>query len=210
MLSIALKAGFAVCFSLCWVSSSAVADVAPTKTIVLLRHGEKPPLGLGQLTCQGLNRALALPGVIEKEFGKPDAILAPDPGQSKEDHGRPYSYVRPLATIEPTAIVFELPVDASVGFTDLDGLRQKLESPTYRNALVIVAWEHFYIAQLSRLIVGKHGGDPGLVPDWPPDDYDSFYVIKLHEGTDSPAVNFERRRENLDGQPTTCPGPAGG
>ena len=208
MLPIARKAGLAACLGLGWTSSSAAADAVLTETIALLRHGEKPALGLGQLTCQGLNRALALPGVIENEFGKPDAIFAPDPAQSKEDQGRPYSYVRPLATIEPTAIAFGLPVDASVGFADLDGLLQKLESPTYRNALVIVAWEHFYIAQLSRLIVGKHGGDPGLVPDWPPDDYDSFYVVKLHEGAGSPGVTFERRHEHLDGQPTTCPGPA--
>lgn len=25
------------------------------ETVVFIRHGEKPPLGLGQLTCQGLN-----------------------------------------------------------------------------------------------------------------------------------------------------------
>jgi hypothetical protein len=34
------------------------------ETIVLVRHGEKPDKGLGQLDCQGLNRALALPPVI--------------------------------------------------------------------------------------------------------------------------------------------------
>jgi hypothetical protein len=42
------------------------------ETIVLLRHGEKPEGGLGQLNCQGFNRALALPQVIAKEFGKSD------------------------------------------------------------------------------------------------------------------------------------------
>jgi len=34
------------------------------ETIVFFRHGEKPSAGLGQLTCQGLNRALALPDVL--------------------------------------------------------------------------------------------------------------------------------------------------
>ena len=34
------------------------------ETIVFVRHGEKPEAGLGQLNCQGLNRALALPSVI--------------------------------------------------------------------------------------------------------------------------------------------------
>ena len=75
------------------------AELPVTETIVLVRHGEKPADGLGQLNCQGLNRALALPAVIEKLFGRPDAIFAPDPAQSKEDYGRLYNYVRPLATI---------------------------------------------------------------------------------------------------------------
>ena len=35
-----------------------------TETIVFVRHGEKPANGLGQLDCQGFNRALALPAVI--------------------------------------------------------------------------------------------------------------------------------------------------
>ena len=80
---------------------------------VLVRHGEKPDKGLGQLDCQGLNRALALPPVIAKTFGRPSAIFAPDPSRQKQDDGVSYDYVRPLATIEPTAIFFGLPVNAS-------------------------------------------------------------------------------------------------
>jgi hypothetical protein len=70
-------------------------------TIVLVRHAEKPEDGLGQLNCQGLNRALALAPVIAKSFGRPDAIYAPNPSHQKEDAGKPYDYIRPLATIEP-------------------------------------------------------------------------------------------------------------
>ena len=29
------------------------------ETVVFVRHGEKPEKGLGQLSCRGLNRALA-------------------------------------------------------------------------------------------------------------------------------------------------------
>src|SRR5277367_2895492 len=91
---------------------AAAAQAAMTETIVLVRHGEKPALGLGQLDCQGLNRALALPAVIAKQFGKPDAVFAPDPAQKKDDLGLPYDSVRPLATIEPTAIAFGMPIDS--------------------------------------------------------------------------------------------------
>ena len=86
-------------------------------TVVFIRHGEKPPAGLGQLDCQGLNRALALPAVVERMFGKPDAIFAPDPSGKNDDSGVAYDYVRPLATIEPTAITFGLPVDASIEYS---------------------------------------------------------------------------------------------
>jgi hypothetical protein len=200
-----------VALYLALASSSAMSAEAPVaETIVLVRHGEKPDQGLGQLDCQGLNRALALPAVIGKLFGKPDAIVAPNPAQSKEDHGQPYNYVRPLATIEPTAIVFGLPVDASIGVADLDVLRQKLESPVYRGALVVVAWEHVDIAKLARRLVSDHGGDPAIVPDWQGDDFDSIYVVRLTQADAGTTVSFERRHENLNGQPTACPShPAG-
>jgi hypothetical protein len=191
-------------------SGAVAAERLMTETIVLVRHGEKPAQGLGQLNCQGLNRALALPAVIGKQFGKPDAIFAPEPAQSKEDHGHPYDYVRPLATIEPTAIAFGLPVDASIGVSDLDALRKKLESPAYRSALVVVAWEHVDIAKLTRLLVADNGGDPATVPDWKGDDFDSIYVVRLTQTGAGVAVTFEQRREGLDGQPTACPGQAPG
>ena len=33
---------------------------------MFLRHGEKPSGGYGQLTCQGLNRSLALPDILPR------------------------------------------------------------------------------------------------------------------------------------------------
>jgi hypothetical protein len=91
-----------------------------TETIVFVRHGEKPNGGLGQLNCRGLNRSLALPAVIAKTFGRPSAIFAPNPADQKNDDGEPYDYVRPLATIEPTAISLGLPVHASIGVDNID------------------------------------------------------------------------------------------
>jgi hypothetical protein len=74
---------------------NAHAADSDTETLVFVRHGEKPAVGYGQLNCQGLNRALALPAVIAAKFGKPDAIYAPDPGQQKDDSGHPYYYINP-------------------------------------------------------------------------------------------------------------------
>src|SRR5580704_4442324 len=119
-----------------WLAS---AQPATTETIVMVRHGEKPAAGLGQLNCQGLNRALALPRVIESKYGKPDFIFAPDPAKEKNDGGTKYDYVRPLATIEPTAIYFGLPVNASIGFSKTDDLHAALLAPQYKSSLVVVA-----------------------------------------------------------------------
>lgn len=175
------------------------------ETIVFVRHGEKPDKGLGQLDCQGLNRALALPPVIAKTFGRPSAIFAPDPSQQKEDDGVFYDYVRPLATIEPTAIFFKLPINASFGFSDTDGVRAAIEQPLYHNAVVLVAWEHRQIETMARALLAAHGGDPALVPKWDKDDFDSIYVVTLTRTGDATRAIFAHEREGLDGQPDACP-----
>jgi hypothetical protein len=172
------------------------------ETIVLVRHGEKPDKGLGQLNCKGLNRALALPSVISKTFGRPSAIFAPDPSQKKDDDGILYDYVRPLATIEPTAIFFELPINASFGFANTDALRMALEQPQYRNSVVVVAWEHRLIETIARALLAAHGGDPTQVPKWDRNDFDSIYVVTVKE-TEKAA--FSHLQEGLDGQPDACP-----
>ena len=123
---LAASCGAALLPATAHAAGSPVADTPvaghPVETLVFVRHGEKPAQGFGQLDCQGLNRSLALPAVIAAKFGKPDAIFAPDPGQQKDDSGHPYYYVRPLATIEPTAIQFQLPVQTPYGFAQIDKL----------------------------------------------------------------------------------------
>jgi hypothetical protein len=175
------------------------------ETIVLLRHGEKPEGGLGQLNCQGLNRALALPEVIAKEFGKPNFIFAPDPSDQKKDNGEFYDYVRPLATIEPTAIKFGLPVNASIGVSHTDRLEATLEKRIYHNAVVLVAWEHNDIVTIARDLLSANGGDATRVPDeWPGDDFDSLFVITITRTGTGTNASFARKHEDLDGQPIEC------
>ncbi len=175
------------------------------ETIVLLRHGEKPDTGLGQLDCRGLNRALALPSFIEKTFGRPAAVFAPDPSRQKQDDGVPFDYVRPLATIEPTAISFGLPIHADFGFSDTDALQSSLEQPEYHDALVLVAWEHTLIETIARALLAAHGGDAALVPKWQGDDFDSVYIVAITRADGAATATFAQKREGLDGQPDRCP-----
>jgi hypothetical protein len=50
--------------------------------------------------------------------------------------------VRPLATIEPTAIAFGIPVNAQIGIDDAARPKAELEKEHYHDALVLVGWEH--------------------------------------------------------------------
>jgi len=176
-----------------------------TETIVLVRHGEKPAAGLGQLNCQGLNRALALPRVLETQFGKPAAIFVPNPSERKTDRGQSYDYVRPLATIEPAAIAYGLPIHAEIGLSKIDELNTALTAPVYRNATVLVAWEHTMAMLAARALMQRNGGDSRLVPDWKSSDFDSIYIVRIDRFGRAARARFELGHEGLDGQPTTCP-----
>jgi hypothetical protein len=99
------------------------------ETIVFVRHGEKPLAGLGQLTCQGLNRALALPNELITKFGKPNNIYAPNPTGKVDGPANNFDYVRPLATIEPTAIRLEMPVNCDFRFDNIEALEKRVAEP---------------------------------------------------------------------------------
>jgi hypothetical protein len=177
------------------------------QTIVFLRHGEKPPLGLGQLDCQGLNRALALPQVLQAKFGTPTAIYAPDPGSTAKDKGVKYNYVRPLATIEPTAIRLGLPVNTSLGLGQIKQLEHDLLNPAYSSATIYVAWEHNLAQQAAQKLMTAAGGHAQQVPHWADDDYDSLYVLRLKWQNGKPvSVRFEKEVEGLNHQSAECPG----
>ena len=174
-------------------------------TVIFIRHGEKPQGGLGQLSCQGLNRALALPSVIAKTFGRPDVIFAPDPDEQVKSNEERFDYVRALKTIEPTAIFFGLPVNASIGVSDTDGLRATLEQPAYSNARVLIAWEHKKIEVTVRALLAAHGADAAVVPKWDPHDYDAIYVVTITSVGATRNATFALMHQGLDGQKTTCP-----
>jgi len=172
----------------------------------MLRHAEKPAQGLGQLTCRGLNRALALSRLLPARFGKPTAIFAPNPGELKEDQGHEYNYVRPLATIEPTAIRAGLPVRALWGFREIEPLQEALLSPAMEDATVFVAWEHHLLNKAARAMLVRLGGDPSAVPDWANDDYDTLYVMTVTNDSGSRTATFRVERQALDALSDACPG----
>jgi hypothetical protein len=182
---------------------------ADVETLVFLRHGEKPKEGFGQLTPQGLNRALALSEVLPRKYGKPNYLFAPDPREKVTDPGGLSNYIRPLATIEPTAISLGMPVQTPCGFKDIEELEDELCTPTYRKAKVFVCWEHLYEQRAVIQLLNKFGADVSIVPEWPRNDYDSLFVVKIYRTADGAAMaTFAHEYEGLNGQSTSMPKPA--
>lgn len=189
-----------------------IAQTSPPagETIVLIRHGEKPATGLGQLNCRGLNRALALPSLLIGRYGKPDYIYAPNPSvQVSDGNSQPtYSYVRPLATIEPTAIRLGMPVNTQIGFPQIDELQKALLQPAYVHSLIFVVWEHLKLYDFAQQMLNAYGTTPTPLPDWPNSDYDTIYIFHITRSAanGTPQAKLEIQHENLD--PTlsdTCP-----
>ena len=176
--------------------------------IVAIRHAEKPPTSLGQLTCKGLNRALALPKVLIPRYGKPNRIYAPDPGTRVGKLGNlSYSYVRPLMTIEPTAIQLEMPVNALIGFKNVGQLTKELLSPENTKSTIYLAWEHVYLNQFAKRLLKAYGKDPSVVPYWPNDEYDRIYIFQIREVGKKIELTFEVEQQQLtDSLSNTCPG----
>jgi len=190
-------------FALIILTSSAVAARAE-ETIVFMRHAEKPPEGLGQLTCQGLNRAIALPDVLTAKFGKPDFIYAPNPAVKINDPSGSYFYVRPLATIEPTAIRHGVSVNTNYGYTDLAGMEGRLISASKADNTIFVTWEHSQLVALVQRIMNHYGGG-AAVPAWQTGDYDTLYVVHVNYIGSSIEAQFQRDQQGLNNRPTACP-----
>jgi len=177
------------------------------ETLVFFRHGEKPASGLGQLDCQGLNRSLKLPEVLISKFGTPDVIFAPDPAQRvKEPDQNFYYYVRPLATIEPTAIRLGMPVNTKYGYTDITSLESELLDPKHSKDTIFVSWEHIKLYEMVVDLVEKGGSPKSTVPGWGGAEFDRIDVLKLTREGQGLKVKYDKQAEGLTGKlPTTCP-----
>ena len=135
-----------------------VVPARADQKIVFMRHGEKPTGGYGQLTCQGLNRALALPPVLAAKYGKPNYLYAPNPAVKLTDSAGSFYYIRPLATIEPTAIRLVMNVNTRYGYNDIASLQAALITPTKANTTIFVAWEHLMLQKVVQNIMNSYGG----------------------------------------------------
>ncbi|HEX8589113.1 MAG TPA: hypothetical protein VF672_14270 [Pseudomonas sp.] len=179
-----------------------------TQTLVFLRHAEKPETGLGQLNCQGLNRAIDLSTVLPNTFGKADFIFAANPSRHVEEgeHDHSYSYLRPLMTVGPSAIKLGLPVNIDFAANDTGDLADELMRDKYHDATIYTAWSHGYLPELINKVAEEASGEKvKLVNDWVAEDFDSVLVLTLKWNDGKATLQYENYKQNLDGGAVGCP-----
>jgi hypothetical protein len=195
---------FFLCLSMMIFSSFTVFAWAAgqknqVQTIVLFRHAEKPGLDVGQLNCQGLNRALALPKVLVQKFGSADAIFAPYPYGSGL-----FYYIRGILTAQPTAIALGMPIQTDFYLYEVEAAARYFLAPEFHHATLFVAWEHVTLEKIARKMFEILGRDANLIPHWSNDDFDSLYVIKIDWREGKPQVSFVHDYQHLNNQAPQC------
>ena len=140
-----------------------------TLTIVIIRHGEKPESG-DNLSPQGLNRALQLPAILVGKFGVPGHMYVPALGTDIRT-----THARMFQTVTPLAVQHNLGINTKFDERDFAGITSHLREKT---GTALVVWEHHAI---NDIVLGL-----GIqnAPVWADDDYDSIWIVTLHEQGD--------------------------
>lgn len=175
--------------------------------LIFVRHAEKSFPDYGQLNCQGLNRAIALPRVLHNYYGKADFIFAPRPYVKISQKNLLYAYVRALATIEPTAIHCKKEVIRTTLCVDVKNFAAELLSPKYHSAKIFIAWEHLHISKIIYAMIELLGKDGKQYPirRWPESDFDSIYEVTIDWNKFPPVFSINYKNENLNGLSKNCP-----
>jgi len=163
--------------------------------VVIIRHGEKPEQG-DNLSCAGLNRALALPAVLDQLLPTPPAYTyVPIIGTNDDST----SQARMFQTVTPYAVRHNLCVNSDYAVENAAGLAQELRR---QRGTALVVWEHSAISK----IVKELGLEEAL--EWPDEDFDSIWLIEFSGGGAKGKAKhpqLTRLRQHI--QPAaTCPG----
>ncbi len=164
---LSVVAGFAVCVLLSSDSSARADTPDNSLKIVIIRHGEKPDDG-DNLSCQGINRSLQLPKVLNAKFGTPAHTYVPSLGLGKST-----SHSRMFQTVTPTAVKYNLKINSEFGEKDYANTAQDVLK---KKNTVLMVWEHSAIQDLAKAL----GVDNP--PDWKGSDFDSIWIITYPKG----------------------------
>ena len=142
---------------------------APVLRIVIIRHGEKPAEG-DNLSCAGLNRALALPAVLNRLMPTPPNLtFVPVIGTDDKSTTR----VRMLQTVMPYAVQHNLTINSYFMVENTKAFARQLRR---LRGTVLVVWEHHSIVDIAKALGLKN------VTDWPDEDFDSIWTVSFGGG----------------------------
>ena len=151
---------------LCTGSLLPAFSQSETLTVVIIRHGEKND-ATGNLSCQGLNRSLLLPKVLNAKFHQFSYLYVPSASIGKSTgHARMYQ------TVTPLAIKDNLPVNSKYAVNAVAEVAQDVMKKT---GTVLLTWEHEAIDDIAAALGVK---DDHL--HWADKDYDSIWIITWH------------------------------
>ena len=171
------------------------APPAPVLRIVIIRHGEKPAEG-DNLSCTGLNRALALPAVLNELMpSPPNLTFVPVIGTDDKNTTR----VRMLQTVMPYAVQHNLTINSDFMVANTKAFARQLRR---LRGTVLVVWEHNNIVEIAQ--------DLGLenVSGWPDADFDSVWTISFSGGGAKGKAKrpvLAKSRQHIHPSPV-CPG----
>jgi hypothetical protein len=151
--------------------------------IVIIRHGEKPDAG-ENLSCQGENRALALPPVLMNMFGRPELAYVP---KLKTDAST--QHARMFQTVTPFAVQQNLTINSKYAEDDVVGVAKDVRR---QSGLVLMVWEHSQIPKLAKALGVSNP------PSWGKDDFDSIWVVTPSGGK----ATLKTAAEGLNPSPT--------
>ncbi len=146
-----------------------VAPKAPVLRIIIIRHGEKPEEG-DNLSCAGLNRALALPAVLNQLMPTPpDYTYVPLIGTDDQNT----STARMFQTVTPYAVQYNLVINSDYDVDNTKGIAKELR---HLRGTALVVWEHESIPEIAKKL-----GIKGPL-EWPDADFDSIWIIDFSGG----------------------------
>jgi hypothetical protein len=154
-------------FIICCHPSSGQQGQSALEQVIIIRHGEKPANG-DNLSCQGLNRALQLPAVLNKKFGVPGSIYVPS-----INTGRSTGVARMYQTAVPFAVKYNLNINTKYDVNDEDGL---VKDVLKRSGTVLLVWEHKRIDNILKAFGVQNASK------WPDEDFDSIWIISFQSG----------------------------
>lgn len=167
------------------------AGINTNETVYMIRHAEAHPTSTwedGNYIGAGQWRALALPNALRGKI-QPTQVLSIDPSNAIPPgvDRAASSYVRASLTVEPYAIANNLPYNLAASVAVFAQNAPQLATAasdylftggTFSNQTILMAWEHEHIPTTVNALLASYQSSQ-IAPDWPDDDYDTIWAVKL-------------------------------